>query len=383
MSTTQRDVIERAGHKEVDHSDMSDEEAMMIARAEIKTDPKSKLSNNEVTVKARRMSDVQPESISWWWQNRIPRGNLTLFAGNGGCGKSSATMDLIGRVTTGRTFPHELNFREPENVVIINNEDDAATIQRPRLDAAGADCSRVHLLDALEIGGQELWIDFSNFIKPIEDYIVACSATLLVVDPISGHMGGKKQNDTSEVREVLQKLQSMAKRTGCTIIAITHSPKTATSALSSIIGSQAFVSCARAAFAFVVDKEDPKRRIMLNAKSNYSADETGLAYRIVDAGGVGRVEWEADPITDHPDSFFTPAIPGKSSASTVENVAAMLAEFIGEDQKPKREIDSWAKANEISVATLRRAKDKNGHEAVKVGDSWYWTPMPRAENWGG
>ncbi len=110
-------------------------------------------------------------------------------------------------------------------MAIINCEDDAATIQRPRLDAAGADCSRVHLLDDLELNGNEAWIDFSNFAKPIEDYITENQISLLVIDPISGHIGGKKQNDTAEVREVLQKLQAMAKRTGCTIIAITHSPE--------------------------------------------------------------------------------------------------------------------------------------------------------------
>ena len=337
-----------------------------------------------ITIKARRMDTVIAEKIDWWWPNKIPKANLIIFAGQGGCGKSSVCVDLVARHTTGQPFPNDTTLRDPENVAIINCEDDAATIQRPRLDTAGADCSRVHLLDALDIGGDELWIDFSNYCKPIEDFIVATKSTLLVVDPISGHIGGKKQNDTAEVREVLQKLQAMAKRTSCTIIAITHSPKTSTSAQSSIIGSQAFVSCARAAFAFVVDKDDRKRRIMLNAKSNYSADETGLAYHIENVDGIGRIEWEADPVTEHPDSFFTPQGTSSDSnnQSAIDHAAGLLAELL-EEAKPKKEIDQWAKAQMISSATLRRAKEKNGHIAEKRGAVWYWLPMVAFEHWTG
>jgi len=343
----------------------------------VKPDPDRK----KIFIKARRMDTVTPEKINWWWPNRIPRANLIMFAGQGGGGKSSVCCDLVARHTTGQPFPNDTEHRDPENVSIINCEDDAATIQRPRLDAAGADCSRVHLIDSLELAGSELWIDFANYSNPIEEFIVATKSTLLVVDPISGHIGGKKQNDTAEVREVLQKLQSMARRTGCTIVAITHSPKNATSAQSSIIGSQAFVSCARAAFAFVKDKDDPGRRIMLNAKSNYSADESGLAYRIVDMDGIGRVEWDDQPVTEHPDSFFTaPGATESSSKGAVDKAAGLLMELIT-DAMPKKDIDEWARAQMISGATLRRAKEKNGHIAEKRSDGWYWLPVAGQSYW--
>jgi hypothetical protein len=60
--------------------------------------------------------------------------------------------------------------------------------------------------------------------------------------------------------------------------------------------------------------------------------------------------------------------------STVDHAANLLGELLTE-AKPKKEIDQWAKAQMISAATLRRAKDKNGHIAEKRMDGWYWLPL--------
>lgn len=46
-----------------------------------------------------RLSDVEPESVSWLWKSYIPYGKVTLIAGDPGLGKSWSTMDLAARLT--------------------------------------------------------------------------------------------------------------------------------------------------------------------------------------------------------------------------------------------------------------------------------------------
>jgi predicted ATP-dependent serine protease len=50
-------------------------------------DPKS-------IVMTKRMSDVQPEPITWLWPGRIAQGKVTLIAGDPGLGKSMITVAM-------------------------------------------------------------------------------------------------------------------------------------------------------------------------------------------------------------------------------------------------------------------------------------------------
>ena len=88
--------------------------------------------------------------LRWLWPRRIPLGKLTLIAGDPGLGKSLVTIDIAARVSKGSGFPDGAPC-EPGDVIILSAEDDAEDTIRPRLDAAGADVSRIHLLEAVRV----------------------------------------------------------------------------------------------------------------------------------------------------------------------------------------------------------------------------------------
>jgi putative DNA primase/helicase len=48
------------------------------------------------------LSDVVEESVEWLWEGRIPLGKLTVIDGDPSTGKSTLTIDLAARVSTGR-----------------------------------------------------------------------------------------------------------------------------------------------------------------------------------------------------------------------------------------------------------------------------------------
>ncbi len=97
-----------------------------------------------------RLSDVVAESVSgsgYWY---IPRAKVVLIEGDPGLGKSTAILDLVSRWTKNLPMPDGAmaDLRRPMNTVLIGTEDGLADTVRPRLDAAGADTTRVHIVYA-------------------------------------------------------------------------------------------------------------------------------------------------------------------------------------------------------------------------------------------
>ncbi len=86
-----------------------------------------------------KLSSITPKPITWLWPGRIPKGKLTVFAGNPGVGKGLATCSLVAIATTGDQYPDELiAAHEPIDVLMMFCEDDAEDTVVPRLMAAGA-----------------------------------------------------------------------------------------------------------------------------------------------------------------------------------------------------------------------------------------------------
>ncbi len=106
-----------------------------------------------VPIVYRRCSDVIPKPILWLWPGRIARGKVSMLAGNPGLGKSQITANMAAIITTGGYWPVDRTHCDVGNVIFISAEDDAEDTIRPRLEAAGADLSRIFFLDAVMENG--------------------------------------------------------------------------------------------------------------------------------------------------------------------------------------------------------------------------------------
>ena len=85
--------------------------------------------------------------MRWLWYPYIPLGKLTIVQGDPGEGKTTLVLALIASLTRGEALP-ECNTAEPPITVIYQTaEDGLADTSKPRLEAMGADCSRVFVID--------------------------------------------------------------------------------------------------------------------------------------------------------------------------------------------------------------------------------------------
>lgn len=231
-------------------------------------------------------ADITPEPLLPVWPDVMYRRKVMLFAGNPGLGKSLTCIDITSRVSTGAGWPGGGNtILEPSNVAVLSGEDDHADTIVPRLEAAGAVLTRVHLLsDVVEkADGHLCAISLDTHIKSIHKIMLRLGARLLVIDPVSAFMGEKDAHNNSSIRALINKLRQYAVEGDYAVLLVTHFNKPgdkASSALHRVMGSLGFVAAARSVFAFVRDPADPDYRLMLPIKNNLGGDQQGFRCRI-------------------------------------------------------------------------------------------------------
>jgi hypothetical protein len=244
----------------------------------------------------RTLSDVAPQPICWLWRNYVPLGKLVVIEGHPGTGKSVVTADLIARVTTGVAMPDgsTSDLRGPANVVILAAEDDPADTLRPRLQAAGADLSRVHLWETITTDEVSRLPMFPEDVATLANVVAETGAKLVVIDPITAFLSPRVDAwKDAEVRRALTPLSLLAADMGIAVLTIRHWTKALTAnPLHRGGGSIAFVAAARSILAVVQHPEDDELRVLASIKSNLAARPPSLAFEIEQAGTVPVIRWK-------------------------------------------------------------------------------------------
>lgn len=179
----------------------------------------------ESELKLINMDKVEVEQIEWLLYPFIPYGKVTIIQGDPGEGKTTMVLQVIAKLTKGEEIlPRKKNTAEvkdraetaadsdvklsespiePVNVIYQTAEDGLGDTIKPRLLAAGADCSRVLVIDDRE---QPLtMLDIR-----LEEAIVQTKARLVVLDPIQGFLGAEvDMHRANEIRPLMKPWQCL------------------------------------------------------------------------------------------------------------------------------------------------------------------------------
>jgi RecA-family ATPase len=225
-------------------------------------------------------------------------GTTTICAGNPGDGKSMLSLDIAARVSRGAEWPDDSGSAPIGSVVILAAEDDIATTMRPRLEAAGADLTKIHCVQAVEricaVTGKRIprsvRLDF-DLDRIVELARKLGDVRLVIIDPISEYLGAVNSHRDAELRGLLSPLSTAAATGHFAVLNILHLNKGNKDgpAMYRAMGSIAFVAQARVAWCHVRDANDPERVLWLPLKNNLHKRVPGLAYKIVEPG---RIEWQ-------------------------------------------------------------------------------------------
>jgi hypothetical protein len=220
--------------------------------------------------------DVTMKSISWLERPLWQRSAFQLLAGVKGSGKGTYLASLAARIThTGA------------NALFVSSEDSTEIDLKPRLVAAGAAIERCFTIT------QHLRLP--DDVPDLETLALSLGGVgLFVIDPVANHIGTAKPNDDVEVRHAIAPLNGLADRLDCLLIGVRHPGKDRSrGAVTSILGSTAWVDTPRAVVFIAVDNEDPAVRHIQVVAGNRSLNGRGQAFRIegVEVAGLN------EPIT--------------------------------------------------------------------------------------
>jgi hypothetical protein len=332
----------------------------------------------------KRMSEIEPEEIEWLWPGFIALGKISMIMGDPSLGKSLVTLDMAARVTRGLSWPVDNTDSPMGEVLLLSNEDDPADTIRPRLDAAGADVNRVHLLwmihEEYDSGIGKRFFSLCRDIDQLDKFLTRNPECLLVIiDPISSYLAGVDTSDTIEVRSVLAPLAELARVHNVAIVCVTHLNKSEhRTSLNRMSGSVSFGALARFVFVVVKDSDNPARRLMLQAKNNLAEDIRGLAYSVNAINGFPTVAWENKYVTVSAEEAFS--CQNKHKRSDLADAIEWLKEALAAGRMRSIDLSELAKEEGFSVATIRRAKKqikvipyKEGYN----GETCWWCELPK------
>lgn len=325
------------------------------------------------------LADIEPKPIDWLWIEKIARGKITMISGDPGLGKSLMTVALASAVSTGARWPVTGGNAPCGSVIMLSDEDSIADTIRPRLDAAGADCSKIHALKMVEEISEdgELVERSFSLAKDVERLAEVVErlgdVALIEIDPISAYMSGTDTHKNSDVRGLLSPLSALAEKFNVAIIIVTHLNKGSGNAIYRTVGSIAFTAAARSVIGVTKDQDDQSRRLVLPVKNNLGCDTAGMAYRIETAdNGAPVLMWEPDPV----DIDINVALNGESDDLRTERQDAIewLESELYDGPVSSTNLQKRARQAGHSWSTVKRAKKNIGVVAKKVGmrGGWEW-----------
>ncbi len=346
--------------------------------AEAKNEIDAMVKNVSAPAVGVLMSEVQPEQISWLWPGYIPLGKLAVLDGDPGLGKSTLALNVAARISKGHAMPDGSGGGEPGGVVILSAEDGLGDTIRPRLEAAGADLSRIVALDSCpdSEGTDEHPPVLPDDLEWIKKSIERVNARLVIVDPLMAFLSGNTNSHRDQdIRRVLARMAALAEETGVAIVVIRHLNKMAGgNPLYRGGGSIGIIGAARSGLLVARDPEqeqDGERRVLASTKSNLGPKPESLSFHLEQAeNDASRVVWDGASTHDA-NALLLQA--DDSERGPLEEAMEFLNEELADGPVAANEIYKRGREAGHSERTLKRAKGKLKVESNKQGlGGWAW-----------
>ncbi len=309
-------------------------------------------------------SDIARESVNWLWYPYIPFGKISVLQGDPGCGKSIMMMDIIAKVTTGGCLP-DGRKQEALNVIYQCSEDGCKDTIKPRLERAGADCSRVA---AINEDIFSLTLDDEMFRHAIIDL----EARLLVIDPFQAYIGDSVISSATGMRKVMRNLGMWASAFNCAVVLVGHlNKRSGQKELYRGLGSVDIMAMARSVIQIERSSEEPGIRYLHHVKSSLASPGETLAFQI---DSSATLHWVSIPCSDimtdsveYEDQFQLELLGGKT-----EMAARTIISMLSSGPMNANKVAQCISEQGISERTIKYAKKAIGIESFRKNGQWFW-----------
>ncbi|KMW21587.1 bifunctional DNA primase/polymerase [Enterocloster citroniae] len=297
------------------------------------------------------MDTVEEKEPEWQVTDYIPRGQITVLAGDGGSGKTTVWCSIAAAVSSGgQCFLNQDNpFAKncvPGRVMFFSSEDSAEYTLKGRLRRSGAKLENVLSLDLADERFPEI-----KFNAPLlEDLIKEHRPERVIFDPLQSYVPPDIQmGQRNAMRACLNPLIGLGEKYGTTFIIIVHTNKQA-----GLWGRKRIADSADiwdiARSVLIAGEANDGLRYISQEKSNYGPLAQTVLFRL----DSGKVEFEG--YTDKKDKDYVTAAAATYQAPAREDAKAFILDYLKDGEKETADLDGMMKAMGISKGTLERAK---------------------------
>ncbi len=252
---------------------------------------------------ARTLEGVEPLDVEWIWPGRVPRGMVTVLSGPKGSGKGQIVVDVIRAVTTGSTMPFGDGThwkRVPEGrCVYLNAEDPREYTLVPRLNAAGADLSRLIHFSSLERNDERITVTLADHFAEIEAVVREHHPVLLAIDTLRTHAGADL-NSNSEMAPIMGRLALLAERYNLAVLVVHHPTKVPHARASSDVSGAGVITSTPRSVLQVGFDANKTRRAIFHSDCNVAPEAPPLGYSVSQGfQGTGPTDLTIDETRRH------------------------------------------------------------------------------------
>ena len=324
---------------------------------------------NESNLKLINMEQVEIEKIDWLLYPFIPFGKVTIVQGDPGESKTTMVLQIIAKLTKGEAvlpsdsdesdLEEKTMALEPVNVIYQTAEDGLGDTIKLRLLSAGADCSRVMVID-----DNDQALTMMN--ARLEEAIIKTNARLVVLDPIQGFLGtAVDMHRANEIRPLMKRVAVLAEKYHCAIILIGHMNKNSNGKSSYRgLGSIDFQAAARSVLIVGRIKDEPEIRVVCHVKSSLAPEGKSIAFRLDKDTGfewIGEYDISADDL-----------LSGDNRGQKIHAAKEFLKEILASGSVAQTKVAEEAESRRIKKKTLWNAKKELEIDSVKIGNQWFW-----------
>ena len=310
-------------------------------------------------------NSIESKDIDWLWPGRIPLGMFSLIAGYPGTGKSFFTTWLASKLSTGEMLPgpESNTCLKPCSTLLIASEDDPESTIKARLEANGADYSKIiHLVDPMKFS--------LDSVRPLERELDKNpDIKLIVLDPLTAFLGTNTNYlHDPDVRLKLIPLKEICQEREITVLAVVHfNKKEDSEIITRIGGSLAFAGVARSILGLSHDNRETSEdnrdvRLLSSIKMNLARKPDTLAFKI---NSNLKIDFDSKPVMVDADILFSRESRERKQRQGIADV--WLLNYLRENpESMSREIIKAANEEDIPKTSLYRAKAKLENQGLLI-----------------
>ena len=240
-----------------------------------------------ISLAERGAESVKIRPVPWLWHGVMPTHLATAITGDAGLGKSLVVVDMAARVSRGIAFPV---YDKPApaakgHVFYVTSEGVPEMILVPRLIAAGADLSKITIIEGVYLRNDHFSMfditanlpDLERRAKDFEDL------KLITFDPIASFLPERiNANQQNAVRQAMDRISELAYKLGIAVPTVMHFNKSSgVKMIHKTSGSVQFEAAVKMSWSVVRREKDPRNvRLLVPQKSNITGGYESLLFSI-------------------------------------------------------------------------------------------------------